>query len=254
MLVAMPRKLRFFLPDIPVHVVQRGRSREAVFFDEEDYKAYLTWLLDAAEKYQCRIHAYCLMTNHVHLLLSPTDPDGVTRLMQFIGRHYVPYINRKYGRSGSIWEGRYKSSLVDAESYLLACMRYIELNPVAANMVSNAALYPWSSYQRNAEGKADRLVSPHAVYQSLGSGKSRLRAYADLFSAHQDDISKINDEMRKSWQTGTPLGGDRFRTQVEQALGQKVGQARRGRPAGFVMSDDSKAAIGRAVKRSLDKG
>ena len=219
---------------MPVHIVQRGRQRKAVFFEAEDYQAYLTWLGDAATKYDCQVHAYCLMTNHVHILASPAKTDGITKMMQFVGRHYVPFINRKYGWSGSIWEGRYKSSLIDAEDYLLACMRYIELNPVTAEMVNHSAKYMWSSYHGNANGSADALLTPHGVYQSLGEGEDRLIAYRRLFDAHQDQLNDAALEIRATSQTGTPLGNSRFSKQVEAALGVKVGQSRRGRPSGYL--------------------
>jgi len=229
----MPRKPRFFLPGVPVHVVQRGRNREAVFFEETDYGAYLDWVAAGAQKYSCAVHAWCLMTNHIHLLVSSSRTDGVTRLMQFIGRHYVPFVNHKYGRSGSIWEGRFKSSLVDAEHYLLACMRYIELNPVAAGMVAHASQYLWSSYRANAEGHSARLITHHPVYQALGQGEERLHAYQALFRVHQDELDAAATEIRSTVQTGTPLASGRFREQVERQLGRKAGQARRGRPTGF---------------------
>lgn len=244
----MPRKPRFYLPGVPAHVVQRGRNREAVFFEDADYLAYLNWLDEAATKYDCSIHAYCLMTNHVHLLVSPRKTEGVTRLMQFLGRHYVPYINRKYGRSGSIWEGRYKAGLIDAADYLLACMRYIELNPVVAGMVANAEQYRWSSYLCNAKGEANSLITPHHIYQARGKGQQRLNAYMALFGAHQDATEEADAEIRSSLQSGTPLGNDRFRDQIEKALGQKAGQSRRGRPSGYVMKEESKLAIGKAIK------
>jgi putative transposase len=128
----MPRKPRFFLPGLPIHVVQRGHSREPVFFEDHDYAAYLDWLTEAAARYECAIHAYVLMTNHVHILVTPREAEAVSRMMQYVGRRYVPYINYTYGTSGSIWEGRYKASLIHDEQYLLTCMRYIELNPVRA--------------------------------------------------------------------------------------------------------------------------
>lgn len=229
----MPRKPRYFLPNVPVHVVQRGRNREAVFFETQGYREYLSRLKEATVKYRCRVHAWCLMTNHVHLLVSPDDSDGVTRMMQHLGRHYVPYINQKYGRSGSLWEGRFKASLVDAENYLLACMRYIELNPVVAGMVANAADYRWSSYRCNALGQSDPLVTTHSVYDAQGPDGERLANYRALFDAHQDAMHKASSAIRAANDTGTPLGNDRFKQQVEDALGQKVGQARRGRPTGF---------------------
>ncbi len=229
----MPRKPRFFLPDVPVHIVQRGHNREAVFFEDDDYRAYLGWLKAASAKYDCQIHAYCLMTNHIHLLVTPSTKTGVTLMMQYIGRFYVPYINHKYGKTGSIWEGRYKASLVDAEHYLLQCMRYIELNPVAADMVRVAGEYLWSSYRCNAEGKPDPLLTPHPVFTEFTVGGEERDAYKALFNVHQDEIEQDHKQIAAAVQTGTPLASGRFREQVELALGQKVGQARRGRPAGY---------------------
>ncbi len=149
----MPRKPRFFLPDIPVHVVQRGHSREPVFFEDSDYRAYLDWLAEAATRYECAIHAYVLMTNHVHILVTPREREGVSRMMQYVGRRYVPYVNYTYGTSGSIWEGRYKASLVHDDQYLLTCMRYIELNPVRANMTSTPGQYRFSSLPGECAGQ-----------------------------------------------------------------------------------------------------
>ncbi|AMO70176.1 transposase [Zhongshania aliphaticivorans] len=125
----MPRKPRYYLPDVPVHIVQRGHSREPIFFEAQDYATYAYWLGEGAQKYDVAIHAFVFMTNHIHLLVTPEDGIQISRLMQFIGRRYVPYLNHKYGRSGSAWEGRYKASLVQDEAYLFTVMRYIELNP-----------------------------------------------------------------------------------------------------------------------------
>ena len=226
----MPRKPRFVIPGVPLHVVQRGHSRGAVFFEDADYSAYQNWLKDAADRYRCAIHAYVLMTNHIHILATPADTEGMTRMMQYVGRYYVPYINHKYGRSGSLWEGRYKASLVQEETYLLSCMRYIELNPVSANMTISPAYYRWSSYRYNAQGKPDALVTPHSQYLQLARNVAdRQLAYKALFKAHMDPEEQVN--IRAAWQTGTPLGNDHFRAQVEQTLKRKVGQARRGRPS-----------------------
>lgn len=225
----MPRKPRFIIPGVPVHIVQRGRSREPVFFDDSDYLAYLRWLQDGAKRYHCAIHAYVLMTNHIHILATPTDLQGIMRMMQYVGRQYVPYINHTYGTSGSIWEGRYKASLVHEESYLLTCMRYIELNPVRANMVRSPAHYRWSSYRFNGQGKSDELITPHPLYETLGASKpSRMSAYKALFKAHLDE--DVLGDIRAAWQTGTPLGNDYFREKIEKKLNCKVGQARCGRP------------------------
>ena len=226
----MPRKPRFFLPDIPVHIVQRGHSREPVFFEDSDYRAYLDWFTEAAERYACAVHAYVLMTNHVHILATPHKSDGVSRMMQYVGRHYVPYVNHTYGTSGSIWEGRFKASLIQDEEYLLTCMRYIELNPVRANMTTTPGQYRWSSYRGNAQGREDVIITPHELYISLGRSRaSRQETYRALFKAHVDE-NALKD-IRAAWQTGTPLGNDYFREKIERKLGSKVGQARRGRPS-----------------------
>jgi putative transposase len=230
----MPRKPRFYLPGIPVHLVQRGHNRDPVFFEEEDYRTYLSKAGEAAQKYRCAIHAYVLMTNHIHLLLTPEDAEGPARFMQYVGRHYVPFINHKYGKSGSIWEGRYKASLVDEDNYLLTCMRYIELNPVRANMVDHPAAYTWSSYRHNGYGEHNRLLQSHSLYLALGrTRKGRQEAYEALFHAHIEP--GMLKELRSAVHTGTPLGNDAFRSKVERTLGCKVGQPRRGRPTGMKM-------------------
>lgn len=151
----MPRKPRFFLADIPVHIVQRGHSREPVFFEVGDYRAYLDSLGEAAERYECAIHPYVLMTIHIHILATPRKRDSVSRMMQYVGRRYLPYVNDTYGTSGNIWEGRFKASLIQDEQYLLACMRYSELNPVRANMTTGPGQYRWSSYRANGQGRRD---------------------------------------------------------------------------------------------------
>ena len=142
----MPRKQRMYLPGVPAHVVQRGNNRDACFFHEDDYRYYLAVLADELKRYRVSLHAYVLMTNHVHLLMTPTDETGISRVMQHVGRTYVLYINRTYRRTGTLWEGRHKASLVNAAEYLLSCYRDIELNPVRAGMVETPEAYPWSSY------------------------------------------------------------------------------------------------------------
>ena len=227
----MPRKPRFYLPGVPVHIVQRGNNRQAIFFDDADYKAYLGWLKEAAIKYSCAIHAYVLMSNHVHLLASSKEADGISRMMQYIGRYYVSFINHSYGRTGTLWEGRYKASLIDEAGYLLVCMRYIELNPVRAAMVKHPVEYRWSSYHANAAGRDDDIITPHSLYLALGQTvKARAASYRDVFKAHTEEAELSG--IRAAWQTGTPLGNDRFKQEIEKALSIKVGQNRRGRPRG----------------------
>lgn len=196
-----------------MHLVQRGINREPCFFAEEDYHCYLHWLQKSAADWNCIVHAYVLMTNHVHLLITPQRAEGSVRLMQSLGRRYVQYINRAYRRSGSLWEGRYKSSVVQAESYLFACMRYIELNPVRAGMVSDPAHYRWSSYRHNGLGQADERLTPHDLYQGLAtSDEERLASYRALFRSELDDDA-IGD-IRLALTQSQPLGDDRFAERI----------------------------------------
>jgi len=164
----MPRWMRIHLAGLPLHRVQRGHNREACFFGDDDRQTYLHWLGEGLLGTGCALHAYVLMTNPVHLLLTPPEADAVPKLMISLGRRYVQYINRRFRRTGTLWDSRYKSSLVDADEYLLCCRRYIELNPVRAGMVKQPGGHFWSSFRCHAEGQADPLVTPHAAYQALG--------------------------------------------------------------------------------------
>ena len=225
----MPRKPRVYIPGIPCHVIQRGNNRDTCFFAEEDYHFYLDCLGDACLKNHVDVHAYVLMTNHVHLLMTPDCKEGISRVMQSLGRRYVHYINRTYQRCGTLWESRHKASLVDAEHYLLACYRYIELNPVAAQMVDHPGEYPWSSYSVNAYGRTTALITPHPVFLQLGASQIiRQKYYRELFSTslRKDDIHAIQTAAHFS----TPLGNERFKEQIEKAIGHKLGQSKRGRP------------------------
>jgi len=185
----MPRKPRMYLAGVPCHVVQRGNNRDACFFTDDDYRFYLDVLADACRRYRVDVHAYVLMTNHVHLLLTPRAVDGVSRVMQSLGRRYVQYVNRTYRRCGTLWESRYKASLVDADRYLMALYRYIELNPVAAGMQSHPGDYPWSSFRCNAWGRLNHLICPHSLFLGLLSkiyGSSEARV---VFQVH--DIKRL---------------------------------------------------------------
>lgn len=225
----MPRKPRFNLPGIPQHIVQRGNNRAPCFFDELDYDQYLNDLTVSAKNYNCQIHAYVLMTNHVHLLASPGDIYGVSQMMQALGRRYVYYVNHKYKRTGTLWEGRYRSSLVDSEAYLLTCMRYIELNPVRAGIVEHPAEYAWSSYQVNAYGKESDLVSPHSVYLAIDRGEPcRFQLYRELF---RNQIGKkLVHEIRKSLNHELVLGRSRFKDSIEQETHRQTRLGKPGRP------------------------
>jgi putative transposase len=210
----MPRKPRFSLPGVPQHVIQRGNNREPCFLAEQDYRRYLEDLQTSAERVHCRVHAYVLMTNHAHLLVTPMQASGIGEMMQALGRRYVYYVNKTYHRTGTLWEGRYKASLVDAEAYLLACMRYIELNPVRARMVGHPGEYAWSSYGTNAQGRSDLLVSPHPLYLSLGANPAdRQRSYRELFRRHVDNAHL--HEIREALNHELVLGRSCFKDRIE---------------------------------------
>ena len=227
----MPRRPRVLLADYPLHIVQRGINREPCFFTDEDYYCYLHWLEESAHACGCAIHAYALMTNHVHLLLTPKESGAPSRLMQSLGRRYVQYANRFYRRTGSLWEGRYKSSVVQAESYLLASQRYIELNPVRASMVVDPGQYRWSSYRANGLGQADVRLTPHELYLSLGKdGGERQVAYRSLFRPDLDAAAV--DDIRQALQLGMPVGNERVAETICGRLGVRRNSGRRGRPNG----------------------
>lgn len=210
----MARLPRFDIPGQPQHVIQRGNNRSAIFADEEDYEFYLKKLGDACQKHQCDLHAYVLMTNHVHLLLTPHAKGGIGKVMQMLGRYYVQYFNYRYSRTGTLWEGRYKASVIDSEQYLLTCSRYIELNPVRAGMVEHPRDYLWSSYHFNAMGVGSALIKPHSIYNDLGVNAFECQAaYRGLFAEPVSDevIEEIRAATNKAW----VLGGEKFQQQIE---------------------------------------
>ena len=185
----MARLPRFVMPGYPQHVIQRGNNRQQILFEEEDYWFIWDKMAVAADKFQCEIHAYVLMPNHFHLLLTPYVENGIGKLMQYIGRYYVQYFNGRHERRGTLWEGRYRATLVDPKHYLLAVAHYIEANPVRAGLVAAAAEYGWSSYGSNAEGIEDRLVIPHREYERLGrSLKARRARYAEDAERALDEV------------------------------------------------------------------
>jgi putative transposase len=225
----MPRRARIAVAGIAWHIIQRGNNRSACFYADEDYRRYLDDLREQAEKHGCKIHAYVLMTNHVHLLLTPDQERGAALLMKHLGQRYVQYINRTYRRSGTLWEGRFKSCLTQSENYVLACYRYIELNPVRAGMVNHPRDYPWSSYKPNAEGKESDLIIPHADYLRLDHREPvRRQAYRALFKAHMDQ--SVTEEIRKATNGNYVLGNARFQEQIARALGRRVAPGKDGRP------------------------
>ena len=217
----MPRQPRFTIPGIPQHVIQRGNNRELCFYAEEDYRYYLDVLREAIERNTCELHAYVLMTNHVHLLITPSTEFGLSHAMQDLGRKYVRYINHKYKRTGTLWEGRFKSSLVDSNDYLLTCMRYIELNPVRAGIVNHPGDYKWSSFKTNAANKSDEIITMHPVYQELGKdSEKRCYAYRELFRQQLDD--KQIDEIRDVINGQLVYGGEGFKEKCEKLLKRKT--------------------------------
>ena len=225
----MSRKPRFTLPGIPQHVIQRGNNREPCFYAEGDYWRYLHDLQEAATHNQAAIHAYVLMTNHVHILVTPGQPYSITHMMQDLGRKYVRYINHSYQRTGTLWEGRYKASLIDSEAYLLTCMRYIELNPVRASMVNHPGEYRWSSYACNATGKPNPLIRPHPLYDALGNdAQQRQYAYRELFRIHMD--REQTHAIREALNQELVLGREDFKVKIECMTKRQVRPGQSGRP------------------------
>lgn len=225
----MARKPRFLLPGVPQHVIQRGHNRDPCFYSEQDYIRYLANLREAAERNQVAIHAYVLMTNHIHLLVTPGHAHGISHMMQDTGRKYVRHINTRYKRSGSLWDGRFKASLVDSEFYLLTCMRYIEMNPVRAVMVNHPSEYRWSSYHSNAGGNSDTLLVMHPVYRRLDIDDQKRRyAYRELFR-NGLSIAELH-EIREALNQELVLGREDFKDQIEQMTQRQSRPGKPGRP------------------------
>lgn len=225
----MARLPRYVLPGQPQHVIHRGNNRQAVFTTDGDYRFYRACLREAAEKHECDIHAYVLMTNHVHLLVTPHTERGIGKMMQSVGRRYVQYFNHTYQRTGTLWEGRYRATLIDAERYLLSCYRYIELNPVRAQMVKHPRDYAWSSYRCHAEGRADPVIVDHKVFLSLHrNAEQRRMAYRALSRSRLDEqiLGEIRDTLNKGW----VLGSDRFKKEVAASVDRRVQPLPKGRP------------------------
>lgn len=214
----MPRRPRLVLPGVPLHIMQRGNNRQVCFRAVQDYRCYLKWLGEYARESECRVHAYVLMTNHVHMLVTSNRTYGPAALMKALGQRYVRYFNRRYERSGTLWDGRYRSCLVQEEDYLLACYRYIELNPVRAGMVQHPAQYPWSSFRANALALSNGIVTPHKLYLALGQDSQQRRAaYGGLFSERL--TPEQEDAFRQALNGNYALGDASFIGSVEGRLG-----------------------------------
>lgn len=224
----MPRRARMYLPGLPYHVVQRGNNREPCFIEPENYHFYLKLWKTLSRRYGVSVHAYCLMTNHIHFLVTPGTETAISTTMKVVGSRYAQYINLKYNRTGTLWEGRHRSSLVQTDQYLLRCMRYIELNPVRAGMVNRPEEYRWSSYGAHAWGDKAWLT-PHAEYIGLSENfADRRHAYRELFRCQLSEADL--HQIRKAAHYCQPIGDDRFREMIEKQYGIKLGQSKRGRP------------------------
>jgi putative transposase len=218
----MARLPRYVIPGQPQHIIQRGNNRQVIFGSDADCEFFRDAVVDACTKHGMSIHAYVWMSNHIHLLATPSGEDSISKVFQSVGRKYVQYFNYTHRRSGTLWEGRYRATVVESERYLLTVMRYIELNPVRADMVTHPRDYPWSSYRVNADGETGRnldWITPHREYQRLGkSPEERQAAYRRLFRAAipKSDLEVIRDCTHKGW----ALGSSRFLARVEE-LGQR---------------------------------
>lgn len=225
----MARRARLVIPGIPLHIIQRGNNRHSCFLADRDYIVYMSMLQRCADQASCLVHAYVLMTNHVHLLITPEGTKSPGKLMKALGQRYVQYINRRYRRTGTLWEGRFRSCIVDDERYFLTCQRYIELNPVRAEMVEHPRQHLWSSYRANAEGSESHLVTPHDVYLRLGQENAeRQAAYRDLF---QDELPSEHLEfIRRATNGNYAVGDAAFKKRAADVLAQYVEPQLPGRP------------------------
>jgi putative transposase len=225
----MARQGRYFLANQPLHVIQRGNNREPVFFHADDYRRYSEWLAEVAADHDCTVHAYVLMSNHVHLLVTPGGTNSLPRTIQSLGRLYVRYVNRSYRRTGTLWEGRYRACPIDSDEYFFACCRYIEMNPVRAGMVAHPKDYAWSSYRAHAEGKRDPLAAESPIFRRLGgTAAERQKAYRGFFKQALEQ--SFVDALRAATNGGWALGNDRFKRKIAKALGRRVAPLSAGRP------------------------
>lgn len=225
----MARLSRPVVANVPLHITQRGNNRLRCFFVDSDYLVYLDLLSRAAHAADCKIHSYVLMTNHVHLLLSPADEHGPAFLMKFLGERYVQYVNRRHTRTGTLWEGRFRSCIVQSERYLMVCQRYIELNPVRAQMVDDPVSYRWSSYRHHAYGEESALVTPHELYGRMGADPiGRQRAYRELCAEALDD--EALSEVRRATKSNLALGNESFTDQMADLVGRSMSPLESGRP------------------------
>lgn len=226
----MARLPRLTLAGHPHHVIQRGNNRQPIFLHEDDYLRMQELLRESAAQFQVQVHSYVLMGNHFHLLATPQTADGLPRMMQAVGRSYVRYFNDRHGRSGTLWEGRYKSTLVQTDRYLLACMAYIDLNPVRAGLVGDVAAYAWSSYGHYVGQRMDRLITPHPLYWSLGNTPfAREAAYAEM--VHAGLLPQQLEQLTHATLKGWAFGDDEYIANLQELTPRRVKPAMPGRPS-----------------------
>jgi putative transposase len=225
----MARLPRLTLPGYPHHIIQRGNNRQPIFASSADYQVLLNLLDENARKFEVAIHAYVLMTNHFHLLATPQTADGLPQMMQAVGRRYVRYFNDRQKRSGTLWEGRYRSTLIQTDRYLLACMAYIDLNPVRAGLVEQARDDPWSSHTHFIGQHLDKLVTPHPLYWELGNTPfAREATYADWVQAGISSVQQqaLTDAALSGWALGEPD----FVADLQKRTARRVAKSSAGRP------------------------
>lgn len=237
----MARLPRLVIPKQQHHVLQRGIDGRTLFCDAEDHKVFLLWLRDAARQFKVAIHAYVLMPDHIHLLATPTDETGLGKMMQWVGRHFVPYYNHKYQRTGTLWQGRYKATVLESAQYFLPCSLYIENNPHRSGIISDIAQlaqYPWSSYAHHIGLVNDPLISDHPLYWALGNTPfQREAAYKELMQSpvSEAQLTALNSATNKGWL----LGSEQFSSEMSKLTGRRVAPTSRGRPRKNVATPDS---------------
>jgi putative transposase len=225
----MARRRRLFIANIPYHVIQRGNNRNPIFFNDKDYLFFLKVLKEAKAKHPCFLYAYCLMPNHFHFILEPLEKDNISFLMKFLGAKYVHYINRTYGRSGTLWEGRFRCSLIDEESYFLSCLRYIETNPLRAGLTKSPDLYQWSSYHFRTSEEKNSIIDLDPWYDSLGTSPLERQARYRHFINSSAPKSEYN-LIREMTQKNGIIGDQIFRHKMEKILGITINLGLPGRP------------------------
>ncbi len=226
----MPRRARLKAAGVPFHITKRGYNHTSCFFTDDDYQFYLDTLEETSKNESVAVHAYSLLPDHVNILLTPKDSEGASRMMKKLSQRYVQHINRTYSRKGTLWDGRFRSCLIDAENYLLICQRYIELDPVRSGIVDNAEDHLWSSYLHNALGETNTIITPHHYYLALANNHNeRLHEYRSLFQNELDPEYIL--ELKKHANGGYCIGNKKFKEEIKNALGCKVSRGTPGRPA-----------------------